>query len=73
MAIYVAENSPGRCLGYWDWCEALSLVAYALIFACKATDARSHDIVIGVPSASIVTVPVVNEGGEMCPASAGVD
>lgn len=58
---YVAENYSGSLSGPSDWCEAFELLADRPFSDFSATDARSDDIVLEIPSSSIVTVYAVND------------
>lgn len=61
MGKSVAECFPGYPSGYWDLCEVFELVSDMSVFECGVSDARSDNIVLVIPSFSIVTVSVVSE------------
>lgn len=60
MGKSVTECSPCRPYGYASSSEMLAPVVDAFVLECGARDARSDDIVLGMPSSLIVTVSVMD-------------
>lgn len=63
------RKSPGSPPGNWDWCEVFELLANVYVDNYGASNVRSDDPVLGIPSLSIVTVSAVAESIRYEPSS----